>query len=365
MGALHVTRPAENDRPEMGTGELLQSAAATLRKLLADCRESDPMRPRLEEVYQAMQYLARLSGQRDPFERRKVARATTLDLNHVVRQLAPSLQRLLGPFISLETELHPAGIWAAIERAQIEQVVIGLVVNAREMLPLGGTIVVRTAERHLTSDHSYRVGDLARGEWAVVEVLDSGTGLDERAALHRFEPPIGDLPLDSSLSLATVATVIRGAGGHVVLDSTAGGRTILAACFPEVAPRRIRQPATGTARAVLVVDDDEWTRLSAARTLRRAGYGVLEAEHADAALELLDDVAGSCVSLVLIDARLAAAGIRPLGDRIRAERPDVDLIVTSRPPAIAAAGTDRRILEKPFTADNLLRAVRERLPAPH
>ena len=128
---------------------------------------------------------------------------------------------------------------------------------------------------------------------------------------------------------------------------------MLAACFPAVPPRRTRLPATGRACAVLVVDDDEWTRLSTARTLRRAGYGVLEAEHAEAALELLDDVAGSCVSLILVDHRLASAGARPLGDRIHSERPDVHLLIATSPPATMTLAGNRSVLEKPFTPDAL------------
>jgi two-component system cell cycle sensor histidine kinase/response regulator CckA len=198
----------------------------------------------------------------------------------------------------------------------------------------------------------------------MLEVSDNGTGVDERAVHHLFEPSAKGLPLDSSLSLATVSAIVRDAGGQMVLDTKPGGGTMLAACFPAVQPRRTRLPATGSACAVLVVDDDEWTRLSAARTLRRAGYGVLEAEHADAALELLDDVAGSCVSLILVDHRLASDGARPLGDRIHSERPDVHLLIATSPSATMTSTGNRSVLEKPFTPDDLVRAVQRRIPAP-
>jgi two-component system cell cycle sensor histidine kinase/response regulator CckA len=356
--------PVTPEREALGLGELLRAAGVTVREVLEHCAADDPMRGRLEAVHGTMQQVASLTGQLDGLARRRLPRATSLDLNSVARQLTPSLQRLLGPFIALETELDPSGLWAAVDRGQIEQVVLGLVINAREALPLGGIICIGTRRRVLDQTRSHWIGELAPGDWAILEVTDNGTGIDERVVYHLFEPPLQGLPVDSSLSLATVSAIVRDAGGQMILDNTPGGGTMLAACFPAVQPRRVRQPATGTACAVLVVDDDEWTRLTAARTLRRAGYGVLEAEHADAALELLDDVAGSCVSLVLVDHRLASAGPYPLSDRLRQDRPDVHLLVTTSPLARMTATGDQSILEKPFTSDDLLRAVQERLPAP-
>ena len=356
--------PASAELAVLGLGEQLHAAGVTVRELLEHCGPDHPMRGRLQQVHDTMERVAALTGQLDGLARRKHPRATSLDLNGVVLQLTPSLQRLLGPFVALETALNPRGLWAAVDRGQIEQVALGLVINAREALPLGGVICIGTRYCVLEEGRSHRVGELSPGEWAMLEVTDNGTGVDERTVHHMFEPSVKGLPLDSSLSLATVSAIVRDAGGQMVLDTKPGGGTMLAACFPAVQPRRTRLPATGSACAVLVVDDDEWTRLSAARTLRRAGYGVLEAEHADAALELLDDVAGSCVSLVLVDHRLASAGSRPLGDRIHSERPDVHLLIATSPPATMTLGANRSVLEKPFTRDDLLRAVSERIPVP-
>ena len=364
VGTSDLRPPVAGNPPGVALGESLQAAGVTVRELLDNCPPNDPMRSRLEQVHETVQRLAALAAPFGAAPQRHAARATSLDLNTVVRQLAPSLQGLLGPFISFETDLHSGGLWAAIDRGQVEQVALGLVLNAREALPLGGRICVSTRRRLLDQPRTFWIGSLAPGDWALLEVADNGTGVDEQTVRQLFEPSLRGLPIDSSLSLATVSAIVRDAGGQIVLDATPGGGTMLAACFPAMLPRRIRQPATGTARAVLVVDDDEWSRLSAARTLRRAGYGVLEAEHADAALELLDDVAGSCVSLVVVDARLASAGARPLGARIRQERPDVEVLMTASSPAKLAAPGDQDVLEKPFTPDTLLRAVRERLPAP-
>ncbi len=325
-------------------GELLRAAGATVRELLAACGSGDPSRPRLEVLDATMQRAAALSGQLDGLARRHDRQATSLDLNSVVQQLSPSLQRLLGPFVSLETELDPHGLWAAADRSQLEQVALGLVINAREALPLGGRVRIATRYLALTHATTHRVGELAPGVWAILEVTDGGSGIDERLVPHLIETAQYGLPADSSLSLAAISEIVRDARGQMILDIAPDGQTTLGACFPAVERPRGRRPAPGGAHAVLVVAEDEWSRLSATRTLRRAGYGVLAAEHVEAALELLDDVAGSCVCLVLARGQFTAAGLPSLADQLRREHPDLE------------------VLPLPVAPDELLAAVGKRLP---
>ena len=307
-----------------------------------------------------MERLAVLTGQLPGTPGHAAARATPLDLNSVVREMVAPLQRLLGPFINLETELHLPGLWAAGNRSQFEQVAFGLVINAREALPLGGKVRLATRRWVLAESTRYRIGTLGAGIWAVLEVRDNGAGIEAGGIRHLLEPSSRGLPFDSSLSLSTVSTVVSEAGGQVILDMPDSGGTVLAACFPAVQPPRTRQPATGIANAILIVDDDEWSRMSAARTLRHAGFGVLEAGHAQDAIELLDDVAGSCVRLILADVELLHRGPRPLGDRLRRERPEIDVLVIA-PHRSSTAGDSRTpVLTKPFAPEDLLRAIRER-----
>lgn len=344
-------------------GELLQAANAAVRELLDGCPPNDPMQPGLRKVQQTMERLSALAGQLETSERHHAARATLLDLNSVLREMVPSLQRLLGPFITLETLFHVPSLWAAADRGRIEQVALGLVINAREALPLGGKVRLASRRRVLEDATQYRIGSLPAGIWAVLEVRDNGAVSDDRSLRDLLDPSARRLPFDSSLSLSTVSSLVADAGGHVILDMPDGGGTVLAACFPAAQPPRARQPATGIANAVLILDDDEWSRMSAARTLRHAGFGVLEAGHVDDALELLDDVAGSCVRLMLVDAKLLDNGPRPLGERIRRERPDVDLLVTASHRSSTGGVGQAPILTKPFSSDDLLRAIRERFTA--
>lgn len=362
MSLPNLAGSAGPDAAALGLSELLQAADATMRDLLAACGPGDPLQPRLEQMQETMARLTVMARQFGVAPRFKPVRgATPLDLNTVVREMTAPLQRLLGPFISLETVLHPPALWAAVDRSQIEQVALGLVINAREALPLGGTVRLATRRWVVDQPTQYRVGTLPPGVWSALEVRDNGAHVDERGMRHLLDPELRGVPFDSTLSLSTVAAVVYNAGGHVVLDMPSGGGTVLAACLPAALPPRTRQPATGTANAILIVDEDEWTRMSAARTLRHAGFGVLEANHASDALELLDDVAGSCVRLIIVDESLLASGARPLGDRVRLERPEVDLLVTAMHRSSIGGYDQVPILTKPFSPEVLLRAVRERL----
>jgi two-component system, cell cycle sensor histidine kinase and response regulator CckA len=361
LSSLFLTDAARANGENPQIGELLAAAHAAVRDLLDGCPPGDPLQERLRNVEQAVERLATLTGQLDATVRRRTPRATPLDLNNVLRQMASSLQRLLGPFINLETALHASSLWASGDRSQIEQVALGLVINAREALPLGGT--VRLATRRWVSDKpvQYRIGTLPAGSWAVVEVHDNGASVDDRSVRHLLEPATRGRSPDSGLSLATVTSVVTQAGGQVVLDVPASGGTTLSACFPAVQSPRARQPATGIANAVLIVDSDEWSRMSAARTLRQAGFGVLEAGHSDDAMELLDDVAGSCIRLIMVEVGLLSSGDHPLANRLARERPEIDVVVMANHRSSTGGPGQPPLLTKPFSAEELLRTVRERL----
>jgi two-component system cell cycle sensor histidine kinase/response regulator CckA len=363
LSPLNATITADPDALLPGLGEQLAAANAMVSELLASCAPDDPLEPRLRHVQQTMERLLELSGRHDRTRRPSPSRTTALDLNTVVREMAAPLQRLLGPFITLETVLHPPGLWAAIERSQIEQVALGLVINAREALPLGGVVRVATNRWAVSQPTQYRVGSLPAGVWSALEVRDNGAAVDERTVRHLIDRTTRGPPLTSSLSLSTVSGIVFAAGGHVILDMPDGGGTVLAACLPAVLPRRSRQPATGTANAILIVEDDEWTRMSAARTLRHAGFGVLEASQPGDALALLDDVAGSCVRLMIVDDKLLGDGARPFGERVRTERPEVELVVTAAHRS-STGGFAGAVLTKPFSAEELLETVRSRLAWP-
>lgn len=343
-------------------GELVVAAAGTVRELLDRCLAGDPIRPQLQAIQLTMQQLATLTGQLNHTSRRRLP-ATSIDVNSVVQQLEPSLQRLLGPFISLNTSLDPSGIRVAADRSQLEQVLLALVINGREALPLGGVISVATRPLTVAATLRFRVGQLAAGDWVLLEVRDHGGVVDDVSLRQLIEPSLRTRPFDSSLSLSTMSAIVRELGGQVVFDTTRDDGTMLAAAFP-ASPRARRLPLDdGGTVAVLVADDDEWSRLSVTRVLRRAGWGVLEAEHATRALDLLDDVAGSCVRLVLVGARMRCADGGLLVERVRRARPDLALLIIDDADTGALPAAPNR-LNRPVQADLVLRLVGQHLPVP-
>ncbi|HEY4321554.1 MAG TPA: hypothetical protein VGM77_10290 [Gemmatimonadales bacterium] len=365
MSLPNMTIAGVPDTLSAGLGELADAAAVAVRELLDDCAPGDPMVARLEMVRRTLDRLVSVSGHLHALARRHGARSTVIDLHAVVQDLNGSLQRLLGPFIALDLILPGAGSWVAQDRAVLEQVVLGLLLNIREALPLGGHVRLAPTRWTLTEPFQGQAGALAAGEWAALEVRCRGAGIDGRVLLRLLAgDAVAGSASDSTLSLAAIAAAVRSAGGDIVLRTAGDGETMLAACFPAAPAPRLRQPATGVANAILVVDDDEWVRLSSARGLRRAGYGVLEATDAADAIELLDDVAGSCVRMVIADAAMVDGRAGALGELIVRERPEIELIVLTPPGASAAVTLGRTVLAKPFAAEGLVALVRARLDRP-
>jgi len=279
-----------------------------------------------------------------------------VDVHAVIATMRPLIPRLAGPFIRCSEHLVTRGAWTLAERGQVEQMLLTLVVNARDAMPLGGELVLRTDHWVLDAPRPHHHGVLPAGEWLVLEVRDSGNGMDEETMSRLFEPFFTTkLPaLGSGLGLAAVHGMVHQRGGQVLVDSTPGHGTTVSLCFPaHLADAAARGANDGA--AVLVVDDDEWVRTITARVLRRAGYGVLEAGHGEAALTLLHDIAGSCVGTILADMDTPRLSGTRLAEVVQRERPSLRVVLMSGEPT----RWDRaeRVLRKPFTPTELLAAI--------
>ncbi|MGH7582370.1 MAG: hypothetical protein ACREL5_03985 [Gemmatimonadales bacterium] len=335
-----------------GLEGLVHEADLTLRRLLAGCAPGDPLQNGLMEMGKTVRQLVDLAEHLESEKRGNLR--TPLDLATVVGEMFRAVQRLLGPFVELRTDSAP-GVWAVVERFQAEQIALSLAINAREALPMGGAVSINARRWHLVSAREFRAGTLPPGEWSILEVRDNRLRIDDRLVELVTAPTSVDA---INLSLGSAAGIVRAAGGQLVIDT--GDGTALAACFPAAPSPRPppRHRAAGIADAVLIVDDDEWLRLSAARSLRRAGYGVLVADHSDAALELLDDVAGSCVRILVCRGDLRCADGLSLVETIRARRPDVDLVLTG-----AGVAPFLGVIDLSAGSEALLREVASRLTA--
>jgi CheY-like chemotaxis protein len=259
---------------------------------------------------------------------------------------------------------------------QLEQVVINLVVNARDAMPDGGRIAVTTANRILLPDTLDRPAGVRPGAYVALALSDTGVGMDPELQSRIFEPffTTKEPGKGTGLGLSTVYGIVQQSGGHVGVRSAPGrGATFTvllprhagADTTPAVRPDRRRLP--GGTETLLLVEDEAAVRSSARRLLERNGYTVLEARHGGDALRIADE-SERPIDLVLTDLVMPEMGGRELVERLRAHRPALKVVFMSgyTEKAIAVDGVmppHTGFVEKPFTVEQLMRRVREILDA--
>lgn len=336
---------------------LVREASSAVQALLI-ARPADPdLQQRLDQVRESLQRGAIVLRHLESVSRSEARPVTRVDLHDVIARLRPLFPRLAGPFISISERLDPRGAWAVAELGQLEQLLLTLVVNARDAMPLGGRLTIATSHWCLAHPLPHRHGELPAGEWLALEVTDEGAGMDEETLAHLFEPffTTKGPGLGSGLGLATAYGMVRQAGGQVIIASAEGAGTTVSICLP-AQPQGVPHRSGGDSpAAVLVVDDDEWVRTITSRLLRRAGYGVLEAEHGESALELLRDVAGQCVGTMLADVHMPRLDGRRLAALVRREHPSLRVVLMTADPT--QWDQAEAVLRKPFTPGELLAAV--------
>jgi signal transduction histidine kinase len=330
----------------------------------------DPRRADIEEIQRAGERAASLTRQVLAFSRREVARPQLLAFDIVVGDLLRMLRRLVGGHVTMRVDLRAQGAVVLADPSQIEQVVMNLVLNARDALFGGGTVTVRTAILEPT--------DAKEGATSTVElvVADDGAGMTSETMARIFEPffTTKEVGKGTGLGLATVRRIVAELGGRIGVESTAGrGST-----FHVELPRAMGTPTTANADAepeppprgtetVLVTDGDEGVRSLTRRVLERAGYEVLEAATAEEALLVANHHDGP-IHLLVTDVVLPGLSGATLAEHLRRERPEARVLYTSgycsseTPPF----GLDLRgrYLEKPYRREDLVREVRASLDAP-
>lgn len=336
--------------------ELVDDAASSIHLALA----SNNGRKELFDAASTLQRAALIARQLEALGHPHARPIRSRSLSELVEEVLPLMRRLAGPGVTVATgELDPMA-WTRSGTGQLEQVLFHLVVNGRDAMPSGGgriTIAVRSVD--LTEGSGHPHGYLEPGAWSVLEVSDSGAGMDPDTQSRLFEPFFTTKPpgLGSGLGLATVYGIVTHLGGQVVVASSEGAGSTLGVWLPATAPaERLEATVPGTDPAILVVDDDEWVRSVTARSLRQAGHAVLEAESGDRALELLDDVVGARIRVVVADLSMPGMPGEELLRRIRTEHPDVK-VVTMTGRGRKATGGAGVVLHKPFSRDELLAAI--------
>ncbi|WP_437683295.1 ATP-binding protein [Sorangium sp. So ce131] len=355
----------------LGYGELL------LRRLGPD----SPIRRDALQITKAGERASALTRQLLAMSRRKVLQREVLDINAVVLDMQSMLQRLIGEDIDLRTNVGRELGSIKVDRSQLEQVLLNLVVNARDAMPRGGRLVVETslgepggsaAARSLTPAEP-DAAPASVGPYVVLAVSDSGSGMDQDTLSHLFEPFFTTKAggKGTGLGLATVYGIVSQSGGHIEVESEIGRGTTFRVYLPrvedrsEVAPARARPSPAGGDETVLVVEDDDAVRKLIVEVLERRGYGVLSAASGEEALGALAHDGVEAIDLLLTDLVMPGMNGRELAERALAIQPRARVLYMSGYADDVLAGVDPEretvMLQKPFTPEALAQRVRDML----
>jgi PAS domain S-box-containing protein len=332
----------------------------------------DPTREVLTEIQKAGERAASLTRQLLAFSRRQVLEPKVLNLNAVVGDTEKMLRRLVGEDVILTTALDPALGPVKADPGQLEQVLINLVINARDAMPQGGKLTIETQNVELDESFCRVHPGLRPGPYALLAVTDTGMGMDEATRSHLFEPffTTKGLGKGTGLGLATVHGIVQQSGGHVEAYSELGMGTTFKVFLPQVqqpvSPGKSRQGSISMPRGsetILLVDDEDAVRSLGRQCLRACGYSVLEAKDGQEALQIVEGHRGT-IDLLVSDVVMPRLGGRQLAERVTALRPACKVLFLSgyTDDAVVRHGVveaEYAFLQKPYTPAALAQKVRE------
>ncbi|MBI3927888.1 MAG: response regulator [Armatimonadetes bacterium] len=328
--------------------------------LLASMPAQDQARQAIEEIAKAAERAADLTRQLLAFGRRQMLSPIVLDLNSLVADARRMLQRLIGADVELETRLAPSLSPVRVDPGQMMQVLVNLAVNARDAMPQGGRLILESSEQ--TVSGSTEVPD---GNYAILTVTDTGVGMDGAVRSQVFEPFFTTKSPDqgTGLGLSTVYGIVKQSDGHIEVSSAPGQGTTFQIYLPASSEPPSPPFPTGAgamprgSETILLVEDEDAVRTFLRASLGRCGYRVVEAANGEEALVLAAEL-GSRLDLLVSDVVLPRLGGPDLARRLRADRPDLRVLLTSG----YSRGSDLAtfpFLRKPFTAEVLANRVRE------
>jgi PAS domain S-box-containing protein len=323
------------------------------------------------EIKAAGERAGRLTRQLLTFSRKQQFSPTVLDLNQIVLELRNMLDRIIGEDIALGIVIDPQLAPTKADASLIEQLVVNLVVNARDAMPRGGTIRIKTFNAELDAAFVSTHDGAVAGSYVAVAVQDTGCGMTADVLAHAFEPFFTTKPAGkgTGLGLSTVYGIVKQSGGAITIDSRPGAGTTVTTYFPVVDPAadatakqsHRTAPLSGT-ETILVVEDEPRLRRLVQRALHQYGYTVLDAETVDHAISLAERHAG-VIDLLLSDVIMPGLSGPDLAQRVVRLRPSIKVLYMSGFTSAGAVGgsISRRtcFLPKPFTTHGLAQKVRE------
>lgn len=333
----------------------------------------DLVRKDIEQIKKASQRAASLTRQLLAFSRKQMLQPKLFNLNQVVADLEKMLHRLISEDIELVTVLEPELGLVKADPSQIEQVIMNLVINARDAMPQGGRLTIETRNINLDKSYARRYVDVEPGPYVLLATSDTGHGMTPETRDRIFEPffTTKEQGKGTGLGLATVHGIVNQSGGHIWVYSEPGQGTTFKIYLPQieetdasVQPSPAMIPSAEGSEIILLVEDEDLVRELAARILTRGGYRVLTAASGVDALEVCQQHAGSINLLVTDVVMPGGMNGRDLAKRLAVSQPDLKVLYMSgyTDDAIVHHGildSDVAFLEKPFTPDVLLLRVHE------
>ena len=339
--------------------------------LLADLPEGSEARADLQEIVDSAERAASLTRQLLAFSRQQVLQPRVLNLNSVVNNIRRLLGRVMREDIRIETDLAPMLGRVSADPGQIEQVIVNLAVNARDAMPNGGRLTIRTVDVELDDAYAQRTPGVTPGHYVRLAVTDTGTGMDAATRARVFEPFYTTKPAGhgTGLGLSTVYGIVRQSGGHVNVISEPGMGSTFEVYLPRTTAAHVpeqRRSEGGMAlgsETVLLVEDDGSVRAVARRILERAGYTVIEAASGGEALKLFD-ARGAEIDVVLTDMVMPGMSGRELAVKLRERNPSLRALFMSGYTEdsvllLGMADPGAAFIQKPFSARSLTERLRE------
>jgi CheY-like chemotaxis protein len=329
-------------------------------------------------VEESARRAATLTGQLLAFGRRQSLQPRPLELNGLVSETAEMLRRVLGERIELVTLLDPALAAVRADPGQMQQVLLNLSLNARDAMPAGGTLTIRTSNAEVGADDS-RSRELEPGPYVVLSVEDEGTGMTLDVVDRIFEPffTTKDVGKGTGLGLSSSYGIIKQSGGHIEVTSKAGEGSSFHSYLPALPtaapaeaeddpepPRVLSQAPQGAGRRILVVEDEDVVRTLLARTLEQLGYEVETAVDPSVGLPLLRD-RGDEFALVISDMMMPRTTGAEFAREVAKWKPELPFVfISGYPEDVSARSGDvaaTSFLQKPFTSEALATAVHDAL----
>lgn len=302
------------------------------------------------------------------FSRRQVLQPQVVEINAIVSKVEATVRRLLGEGVAFFLRLNAEAGWVRSDPAQIEQVIINLAVNAQEAMLGGGRLTIETDRVRVEKDQTWAADTILAGDYAVIRISDSGSGMPSEVLEHAFEPffTTKGIGRGSGLGLPVVYGIVKQSGGHIRIHSEPGRGTLFEVFLahtsePDVALGLPATPAGNT--TVLLVEDEDAVRKVVARVLDRAGYRVLLAANASEALALYEQATVPIAALVS-DVVMPGMGGKQLADALATRCPSLKVLLMTgyTDDEILRRGDvdeGRAMIVKPFSPRDLLHSLRE------